>query len=71
MDALVELRDRFGLDLHQEVERAALAAYLSFKQELYDVRAANAGQESEREDEILDAMDSLWWKLSAEDRERV
>ncbi len=49
----------------------AYVEYVELMKKLVHVRWLNQGHDSAEEDEILDAMDPLWWKLTEEERGRV
>ena len=48
-----------------------LVHYRVLEQRLSVTRWRRAGKESPEEDAILDEMDSVWWKLSEDERSRL
>lgn len=45
--------------------------YMVLMRELRELRQKYDWKESKREDEILDEMDEIWWKLSEKEREII
>jgi hypothetical protein len=48
----------------------AIVTYRTMERKLADIRAKNGGKESTEEDELLDLMDPVWYRLS-DDQKRV